>query len=190
MLIAVTGGIGSGKTAVLEIINSFGGNILSADEINSELLTKDFYIERICKLFPGVVNDNVVDRIALGKKVFYDPNAMQKLNDLAHPYIIAQLMEKAKAIPGRIFVEVPLLIESNMQDKFEKIWLVKASKELRMKRILMRDLVSEDYAKRIMAMQATDKIREMYATDIIINNGDSDELYSQVKTLYDSLING
>jgi len=98
------------------------------------------------------------------------------------------MMDKACRMGGMVFVEVPLLTETNMQDKFEKIWLVKASKELRMKRILMRDMVSEDFAKRIMAMQATDKIREQFASDVIINNGDTQELEEQVKVLFNNLI--
>lgn len=187
MLIAVTGGVGSGKTAVIEILKSFGANILCADEINKDIMKKPEYIQRIDKLFKGVVKDGVIDRLALGKKVFYDAKAIKKLNDLAHPEITEEIMKRVKKIDGAVFIEVPLLVESNMQDMFDKIWLVKAGKELRLKRMLIRDSISEEYAKRIMASQVTDKIREKYATDVIENNGDENVLYDRVEALYKSL---
>jgi dephospho-CoA kinase len=187
MLIAITGGVGSGKSAVMEIIKSFDANVLSADEINDELMKNEEYIKKIDKLFKGVVKDGVIDRIELGKRVFYDANAMKKLNDLAHPIIIEETKKRIKNMSGAIFVEVPLLVESKMQDMFDKIWLVKASNELRIKRILMRDAISEEYAKKIMSSQVTDKIRMQYATDIIENNGDENELYNRVEELYKSL---
>lgn len=187
MLIAVTGGVGSGKTAVMEILKSFGANIISADEINRDIMTRPDYIEKIDKLFKGVVKNGVIDRVEIGKKVFYDAKAMEKLNEVAHPEIIEEITKRVKKIKGTVFIEVPLLVETNMQDMFDKIWLVKAGKELRLKRILMRDSISEEYAKRIMASQVTDKIREKYATDIIENNGDEIALYHRVEELYKSL---
>ena len=112
---------------------------------------------------------------------------MKKLNDLAHPLIIAETKKRIAKMDGAIFVEVPLLVESNMQDMFGRIWLVKASRELRLKRMLLRDTISEEYAKRIMASQATDKIRMKYATDVIENSGDENQLYNRVHELYHSL---
>ena len=187
MLIAITGGVGSGKSAVMEILKSFGANVLSADEVNDEIIKDPEYIEKISKLFDGVVKDGRIDRVALGKKVFYDEKAMKKLNDLAHPLIIAETKKRIAKMDGAIFVEVPLLVESNMQDMFDRIWLVKASRELRLKRMLLRDTISEEYAKRIMAIQATDKIRMKYATDVIENSGDENQLYNRVHELYQSL---
>lgn len=187
MLIAVTGGVGSGKTAVMEILKSFGANILSADDINRDIMQREEYIKKIDKLFKGVVKDGVIDRVALGKQVFYDTKALQKLNDLAHPAIAEEITKRVKKMDGAVFIEVPLLVESNMQDMFDKIWLVKAGKELRLKRILIRDSMTEEYAKRIMASQVADKIRMEYATDIIENNGDDNTLYNRVEELYKSL---
>lgn len=187
MLIAITGGVGSGKTAVMEILQSFGANTISADDINKDIMQRPEYIKKIGKHFKGVVKDGQIDRISLGKKVFYDAKAMKKLNDIAHPEIIEEIKKRVKKMTGAIFIEVPLLVETNMQDMFDKIWLVVASKELRINRILMRDLISEEYAKRIMASQVTDRIRKKYATDIIENNGNENALYNRVEYLYKSL---
>ena len=96
MLIAITGGVGSGKSAVMEILKSFGANVLSADEVNDEIIKDPEYIEKISKLFDGVVKDGRIDRVALGKKVFYDEKAMKKLNDLAHPLIIAETKSESQ----------------------------------------------------------------------------------------------
>lgn len=187
MLIAITGGVGSGKSAVIEIIKSFGANVLCADEINSDIMLREEYIQSIKKMFKGVVQDGEINRLELGKKVFYDSDAMKKLNELAHPIIIAEIQKRIKKMEGAIFVEAPLLIETNMQDMFDKVWLVKASNELRIKRMLARDSVSEEYAKKIMASQVNDKIRLKYATDVIENSGDENTLYNRVEELYKSL---
>lgn len=187
MLIAITGGVGSGKTAVMEIIKSFGANVISADEINSDIMQREEYIHNIDKMFKGVVHNGIIDRLELGKKVFYDAEAIKKLNDLAHPIITEEIKKRIKNMDGAIFVEAPLLVESNMQDMFDKVWLVKASNELRIKRMLARDSISEEYAKRIMASQVTDKIRLKYATDTIENSGDENALYNRVEELYKSL---
>ncbi len=187
MIIAITGGIGSGKSTVLDILKTFGANVLSADEINHEIMKSPEYIKKIAKNFKGVVKDDAIDRVALGKIIFSDSKQMRKLNDIAHPEIRAEITRRLNEINDTVFVEIPLLVESNMQDSFDRIWLVRASKELRLKRITKRDLLSQEYAQKIMSSQANDKIRREYATDIIENNGDELELTQQVKQLYQGL---
>lgn len=187
MVIAITGGIGSGKSKVIEILETFGANVLSADQINHEIMKIPEYIQKISKNFKGVVKDGEIDRVELGKQVFSDSKLMKKLNDIAHPEIREEITKRIKAIDGTVFVEIPLLVESNMQDNFDRIWLVRASNELRLKRITKRNLLSEEYAKKIMSSQANDKIRKEYATDIIENNGDEIELANRVEQLYKGL---
>ena len=70
MLIAITGGIGSGKTTVLQMIASLGGNIINADEINNELLAQESYIRKLTAYFPQAIIDGKVDRAKLSKIVF------------------------------------------------------------------------------------------------------------------------
>ncbi|MGI6213325.1 MAG: dephospho-CoA kinase [Christensenellales bacterium] len=190
MLIAITGGIGSGKSTVLQMVASLGGNIINADEINKELMGQDFYIEKIRALFPDAVREGTIDKAKLADTVFFDREAMRKLNELAHPLINERILQRAKEAQGMVFVEVPLLIESNMQKQFDKVWLVKADMQLRLERIQSRSKISESMAKRIMSLQEQDTTREKYATDIIINDGDNENLFNQVKELYSNLLNG
>ncbi len=187
MLIAITGGIGSGKTTVLQMLSSLGGNIINTDEINNELLTQDFYIEKISALFPTAVVGGKIDKARLANIVFYDKEALAQLNQLAHPLINKQVLIRAEALAGNVFVEIPLLIEADMQDAFDRIWLVKASIALRLKRILERSHLDKELARHIIALQGDDKLRERVATDIIINNGNNQELFNQVQKLYSEL---
>lgn len=187
MLIAITGGIGCGKSFVCNYIRELGGQVLSADSINSELLEEPSYIARIKKLFPDCVTDGKVDRVALGKRIFYNSSDMRKLNELAHPLILAEIRKRANEMSGTVFVEVPLLVESKSAGMFDKIWLVRAGSKLRMQRIIMRDLVSEEYAKRVMASQSNDELRLKYATSVIENEGNDEALKAQVKRLYNQI---
>lgn len=187
MLVAITGGIGSGKTTVLQMIASLGGNIINADEINKQLLSQEFYIEKIREAFPDAIEGGIINKEKLAKKVFYDKKALQRLNKIAHPIINEQIMRKACTLEGIIYVEVPLLVESNMQKHFDRIWLVKASKSLRFNRIQARSGIDKCLARRIMSTQESDRKREKYATDIIINNGDNHLLFRRVKELYNNL---
>ncbi len=190
MLIAITGGIGCGKSFVCNYIRELGGHVMSADSINSELLERPSYISRIEKLFPDCVTDGAVDRVKLGKRIFYNSTDMRKLNELAHPIIIEEIKKRASEIEGTVFVEVPLLVESKSAEMFDKIWLVRAGRQLRVQRIVMRDLVSEEYAKRVMAAQANDEIRLKYATSVIVNEGNDEVLQAQVKRLYNQVMTG
>lgn len=187
MLIAITGGIGSGKTTVLQMIAYLGGNIINTDEINNELLIKDFYIKKIASFFPTAVVDGKIDKTKLANIVFYDKEALTKLNQLAHPLINEQVLAKAGVLTGNVFVEIPLLIEADMQGAFDRIWLIKASADLRLKRILERSHLNEELARHIIALQGDDMLREKIATDIIINNGNNQELFNQVQKLYSEL---
>lgn len=190
MLIAITGGIGSGKTTVLQMIASLGGNIINADEINNELLAQESYIRKLTAYFPQAIIDGKVDRAKLSKIVFYNKKALSELNKIAHPLINQRILQLAREYDSNVFVEIPLLSESNMQDNFDKIWLVKADTSLRLSRIIERSHITKKLAKRIMRLQEHDKIRERIANDIIINNGDNEHLFSQIKELYSRLLNG
>ena len=190
MLIAITGGIGSGKTTVLQMIASLGGNIINADEINNELLAQEFYIKELAALFPQAVAGGKVDKVKLSKIVFYNKKALAKLNQLAHPLINQRILQKAKECSGNVFVEIPLLTESKIQHNFDRIWLIKADTSLRLTRIIERSHINKRFARRIMSLQEKDRLREKFATDIIINNGDNEHLFNQIKELYHELLNG
>lgn len=175
MKVAIIGGIGSGKSAVRNILSNNGYNTIDSDEINAKMLTNNEYIKLIDNAFNGVVKGGVIDKIALKNRVFSDESQRLKLNSIAHPMIKKILIEEMNKYDV-VFVEVPLLIECGLAEYFDKIWLVKADKTVRCDRVLKRDNISSDLFLQINSAQVDDKTREEVATDIIHNDGSLERL--------------
>lgn len=190
MIIGITGRIGSGKSRVIGIIKDLGGYVISCDKINHQLLEQQFYIDTIGREFDGVVIDNKIDKRKLREIIFNDKSELEKLNNIAHPIIIMQLLteiyEKRDSYKN-IFVEVPLLFELDMDKLFDSIWLIKADENIRIERVMARDKVNRDSVLEILKRQASEQIAESRASVIIDNNGDDDTLYSRIKKLYDEV---
>lgn len=186
MKVAIIGGIGSGKSAVRNILAKHGYQTIDSDEINAQLLKNSEYINKISNAFDNVVNDGVVDKTALKKKIFASEIERFKLNDIAHPLIKKILVNEMNKC-DLVFVEVPLITECNLEKDFDRIWLVKADKTIRHDRVTKRDNISSDLFNQIYLSQVDDKIREEIATDIIHNNGTIDDLEKQVLSIVEKL---
>ncbi|MDR1905450.1 MAG: dephospho-CoA kinase, partial [Clostridiales bacterium] len=100
MLVAITGGIGVGKSEVLKILAELSTNILSADKINAELLKTPEYIKEIAEIFPEAVSGGAVDKEILSSIIFSDEKKRKVLNGLAHPAIMRSIFERAKNMKG------------------------------------------------------------------------------------------
>lgn len=151
--IAVTGGIGSGKSTVLSFLKEKGYSVFSCDEIYKTLLLDGEYIQKLKKLFPSVVYNGQMDRRLLADIVFQDKNALAQLNEVAHPLIMQRLFESMQKCTDMLtFAEVPLLFERNYQSNFDAIIVVLRSKSKRMNAIMERDgLTREEAIQRIAA---------------------------------------
>lgn len=183
MLIAVTGGIGSGKSEVTQLLKSRGATVLDADKINAELLTRSDYVEKISKLFPTAVINGKVVKKKLGEIVFHDESARKQLNALAHPLILKEIDRRAKSCSGLTVVEIPLLTEVNDERTFDRIIAVTAPVSLRVARITERDSVSDEYARAVIRSQASDETYCRIATDVIQNFGSVSDLEAKLDTL-------
>lgn len=142
--IAITGGIGSGKSCVLEEIKKHGYEGFSCDEIYKEVIRQKEYVEKIKDVFPSVVKNGKdgegIDRKELSRIVFQDEEALKQLNEIAHPLIMSALERKMNAAQGEyVFAEVPLLFEGNYQDIFDRVIVVLRDKKLRIEAIVRRD---------------------------------------------------
>ena len=184
MKIAIIGGIGSGKSAVLSIIKEMGYETLSADEINAEMLKDPEYQAKLEGLFPGVVKNGVVDKKAISDIVFNNPYELAKLNNLAHPEICRRMRE-ANGDP--LVIEVPLIFESYTKDMFDEIILVTAPKKIKLERLVGRGL-DKKKAKLIMWNQVSDKKLKKIATKIIDNSGDKEQLKEKVLATINEII--
>ena len=187
MLIAVYGQIGAGKSTVMKIFNELGAATFSADEINREMLSDEKYLSGLNKIFPFAFEDGKLNKAALRKAVFSDPEALKKLNEYAHPEIFKRLKEKC-AGAGAAFCEIPLLNASGARKYFDKTVYVSAKRETKLKRVVERDGIGEKEAERILAIQSGEALSEAYADYIIVNDGDVDSLREKVYKVYSELV--
>ena len=179
MKVAVTGGIGAGKSEFMRAVKELGIRTYSADEINAELLRDKGYIEKLSEAFPLAVKDEKVDKSVLREEVFSDEKKRKTLNALAHPEIRRQIEE----ITGDAVIEVPLLFESGMTDLFDRVIVVTAGEDVRINRIVSTRNISKDLAKNIIKNQATDDERIKRADYVAINDGTRKDLYEQAKNI-------
>ena len=184
MKVAIIGGIGSGKSAVLSRFKELGYTTLSADEINAQMLKDPEYQAKLEELFQGVVVNGVVNKKELSQRVFNNPYELAKLNHLAHPEICKRMREETS---DPVIIEVPLIFESNTQDMFDEIILVTAKKKIRLERLEGRG-VEKKRAKLIMWNQVSDKKLKKIATKIIDNSGDKEQLKEKVLATINEII--
>lgn len=179
MKVAVTGGIGAGKSEFMRAVKELGIRTYSADEINAELLRDKRYIEKLSEAFPLAVKDGKVDKSVLREEVFSDEKKRKTLNALAHP----EIRRKIEEITGDAVIEVPLLFESGMTDLFDRVIVVTAGEDARINRIVSTRNISKDLAKNIIKNQATDDERIKLADYVAINDGTRKDLYEQAKNI-------
>ncbi len=182
MLTAITGTIGSGKSAVTTILKEMGCNVISCDEINAQLITEKEYLDLLELTFSGVVKDGILDKKALAKIIFGDENARMKLNDLAHPRIMGRVKRLAASMRGDVFVEVPLLAESGAEIYFDRVWVVHSTKAIQIARVAERDGISVEDAMIRYEVQNKHNSFSVPVT-VIENNSGINELRLTVKAL-------
>ena len=171
-VIGLTGGSGAGKSAVSEFLKEKGATVIDADAISREI-TKEggIALPEIDKAFPGVIEDGVLDRKALGRIVFADSFKLSLLNEITHKHIKKLTEEKIKKADGLIVLDAPLLFEAGEDVLCDKIVFVTADEEVRIKRIMKRDALSYPDAK--MRIDARNLSPIMEKCDFVIeNNGE------------------
>ena len=151
--IAITGGIGSGKSAVCRILKERGYPVFSCDEINRTLLSEKSYLDGLCALFPACVKDEKLNKTALSALVFSDKEALKTLNAYAHPRIAERLRRDMEGAEKTCFAEVPLLFESGMTKRFDCAIVVLRNKEERIRAVVARDGLTAEQAKARMKQQ-------------------------------------
>ena len=180
--IAITGGIGSGKSTVAKEISLLGFSVFSCDQIYREIMEDKAYITQISSVFDGVVVEGKIDKNALSRLVFSDKTARNKLNSIAHPLIMSTLYACMQNCANDfVFAEVPLLFEGGYEKDFDEIIVVCRNKVERIKSVMDRDGVSEGEAlARVGAQIDYDEKMQNWANDkkihILQNNGGVDDL--------------
>ena len=153
-VIGITGGTGCGKTTLLKVIQEKGGLVLDCDAIYHELLTRDgSLLETIESRFPGTVENGVLQRKKLGNIVFSNEKALSDLNKITHGAIKAEVCRRLEAKPKLAAIDAIALFEGGLAELCDVTVAVTAPVEMRVKRLMARDNIPEDYARKRIAAQ-------------------------------------
>jgi len=190
LLVAVTGDIGSGKSAVVTYFQKNNYHVFSADQINHDLLEEKNIIETLTNEFgEGIITDGKVNRVVLRNLVFKNRVKLDFLNNFMHPKIIEKLFneinncEDPQKKKSAIIVEVPLLFESNLETKFNLNILVVANDNIKKQRIGNRSDIPAAFIDIIMKHQMPQELKMQRADLIINNNLDENFLLGQIKII-------
>ena len=189
--IAITGGIGSGKSTVSDYLKEKGYIVLDADEISRAMTgTNGPALEPILLEFGAGVFDEEgnLDRKKLASIVFEDEEKLRKLEKITTDCVIAEIKEqvahlKEEGFGGILFVDAPLIFEFNLQSMFDETWLITAGMETRINRVRLRDNMNRNDVKKRMEAQMPESEKEKLADFIINNSMKKDWLTEQVDRL-------
>jgi len=179
--IAVTGGIGSGKSVVIEELGKMGYAVFSADEIYKEKLNDEKFVRAIYNALGIEIPDGkrlVFDKKIVAAAVFGDKALLKKLNAVTHPTIMDEIMKRADAVKAdAVFCEVPLLFECGYVNMFDYTIVVRRNIEARIKSVETRDGLSEkEILKRIKNQFDYANLSEKGNILILNNDGSRDSL--------------
>ena len=182
-LIGITGGIASGKTLVSRLLKDLGAKVLNADEITHALYENDgkgtqLIAEHFGKEYIGKEG---VDRKKLGAHVFADKEALKALNELIHPLILQTLLDNLDEDDGFVFFEAAVLVESELVNEMNEVWLVICELDERIRRLKLRDDIDDEKIERILKSQMTDDVKRSFADYVIDNSGTTEGTQAQVK---------
>lgn len=148
MIIGITGGSGCGKTTLLKLIREWGGMVLDCDEIYHRLLKTDkALLKSIDARFPGTVEGGVLDRKKLGAIVFNDKQALLELNKLAHGAVKQEVLRQLENKPALAAIDAIGLFEGGLAELCKPTVAITAPMEDRVRRLVLRDGISEEYAR-------------------------------------------
>jgi len=187
--IALTGGIGAGKSLVAELFADLGAICIDSDQLAREVIErgKPGFDEVIARFGDEILLDGEINRSKLAAIVFQNADARRDLENIIHPKV-RELAAKLTARAGEnavVINEIPLLFETKGQDRFDLVITVEANIEDRRARLLARGLKGYEIEKRI-AAQATREERESISDFVIENDGDVPALERKVLSIWEN----
>jgi dephospho-CoA kinase len=191
LVVALTGGIGAGKSTVAQNFAELGALVVDADQLARIAIERgsDGFAEVLLRFGDDIILNGDIDRKKLAEIVFSDEAARKDLEKIIHPRVQATFAEVVEDLEHDdiLIYEIPLLAETDAAEKFDYIITVEADMELRTSRLLKRGLYISQIEKR-MAAQASQESREAIADSVIRNDGDEDSLLRQVENLWESVL--
>ena len=193
LTVALTGGIGCGKTTVCHLFEELGAPIIDTDIIAHDLVKPgQTALKEITEHFGKdiLLADETLNRKALAAITFNDDQQRKHLESILHPRIRRSVQDKIDSINSAyVIVAIPLLIETGQQGSYDRVLVVDCEEEQQISRTHKRDQRSSDEISKIINLQVSRQKRLRYADDIINNNKDINTLKLQVKKLHNLYTN-
>jgi len=190
LIVALTGGIGSGKSTVGQIFEDLGAIVADSDQLARDVVERgtNGFDQIIAAFGDEVLKNGDLDRAALGELVFKDPVKRKQLEQITHPLIrkaFSKIVESSKG-DSIVINQIPLLVESNHDYKFDHVITISASEDVRIERLLKRGMNLNQIKQRLQA-QSTDAQREQISDSIIRNDKSQAELLPEVEKVWELL---
>lgn len=191
-IIGLTGNSGSGKSLAAVMLKKRGGYIIDADILSRDAIAggTDGY-RQVLECFGSDILDSEgnIDRKKLSGIVFQDREQLSRLESIVHHYVREETKARIEAVqsdPGPyrfIVIDAPLLIEANMHETADVVVIIYSGEDIRLKRIITRDRITEDEALTRMRSQMPIEMMRQYAHVLIENNGDRETLENEIEKL-------
>ena len=190
LVVALTGGIGSGKSTVGQIFGDLGAIVTDSDQLARDVVERGTtgFDQIIAAFGDEVLKNGDLNRAALADLVFKDPAKRKQLEQITHPLIRKAFTKIVESANGDSIVvnQIPLLVESNHDYKFDHVITISASEDVRIERLLKRGMNLNQIKQRLQA-QSTDAQREQISDSIIRNDKSQAELLPEVEKVWELL---
>lgn len=174
--IVITGTIGSGKSAVSEIIKKLGFKVINADEVNKKLLEEggeNYEAIKADPFFRKAFDGNILDKKHLARMIFSAPDLMKRLNSITHPIIVREIEREVESSHYKnVFIEIPLFYQMDVKFPADLVLFVEADKEIQAERLAKRDEIGKFYAESKIRNQES-LMRNRSDKEIVIKNNSS-----------------
>lgn len=203
-ILGITGGIGTGKSTVLDILKTeYNAYILEADKVAHLLMMpgKSAFNDIVATFGEDILTEEgIIDRNELGKRVMSDKGSLEKLNSIVHPavkeYIIQDISEKRRGLLDQsdntekqslYVIEAALLIQDGYKEICDEIWSIITSEDIRIERLIASRSYTEEKARGFIKNQPSDEYFISNSDIVLYNNGSSEELLTAIKLQMDSV---
>ena len=195
LVIGLTGGIGTGKSEVASLLQSFGAEVINADQVGHEAYTpnSESWREVVNTFGEEILQpDGQIDRGRLGAIVFSNPQQLDKLNAIMHPRMARMVGYKIEVLRDKgapaVVVEAAVLFEAGWDSLVDEVWTTDSPVELVIERLQARNGMSEEEVRRRINSQM-DRVERIERSDLVVDNsGDVAGLGETVKALWDSRV--
>lgn len=185
--VALTGGIGSGKSTVADFLDELGAYVIDSDQLARDVVERGTpgYEAVLAAFGDEILTDGEIDRAKLAEIVFKDSIARATLESIIHPLVRDAAEKMVKSLPSDAVVinQIPLLVETDGAKRFDFVITVSADEDVRRRRLVERGMKDYEITKRL-AAQVNDAAREAIAHSVIRNSGSIEELRQAVESIW------